>query len=549
MDSLADETRKENERQYKVNHLPEIQKLELFKDVAADRRPELFSKKMRMCTRLCNFQDSLDDDKKELKRIALQDLVDYSNGRGVFQESNLELVYDLVTANIFRPMLPPSTLHRSFTPQHYDPDDEDPRLEPTWPHLQLIYELLSRFIASPEADARFAKKYFDHAFITKLLHLFDSEDPNERDILKTLLHRIYGKFMALRVLIRKEINNILFSFIYETEKFNGASEILEILGSIINGFALPLKEEHKYFLEHYLLPLHKVKCLPQYHQQLTYCITQYMGKDQTLALTIFNALLKYWPQASSPKEVIFLSELEEVLEIMPAAELQSIKLKVIYLLQRCIASSHYQVAERSLMLWNNDKLSSFILANRETVLPIVIPVLHNFTHWNTTITHLASAVQRLFMDADPAFYQRCAAEVYQPGGLAKIRQLKLEQQNAKFLKMDTMIKTRRVGGKSLGVSAGANPRSGSVSGGPPPRASPVSALAAKPRSSTPPVAAVAKSTVGPIGGAAAAAAKSSTPSALASPSGAAAISSMAKPVAKKPAVSAAPVKAAVPKKK
>ena len=50
------------------------------------------------------------------------------------------------------------------------------------------------------------------------------------------------------LLFRKQINNIFYSFIYETERHNGVAELLEILGSIINGFALPLKEEHKTFL-------------------------------------------------------------------------------------------------------------------------------------------------------------------------------------------------------------------------------------------------------------------------------------------------------------
>ena len=31
------------------------------------------------------------------------------------------------------------------------------------------------------------------------------------------------------------INNIFYRFIYETEKHNGIAELLEILGSIING--------------------------------------------------------------------------------------------------------------------------------------------------------------------------------------------------------------------------------------------------------------------------------------------------------------------------
>lgn len=41
----------------------------------------------------------------------------------------------------------------------------------------------------------------------QLLELFDSEDPRERDFLKTILHRIYGKFLGLRAFIRKQINN------------------------------------------------------------------------------------------------------------------------------------------------------------------------------------------------------------------------------------------------------------------------------------------------------------------------------------------------------
>lgn len=72
------------------------------------------------------------------------------------------------------------------------------------------------------------------ALILQLLELFDSEDPRERDFLKTVLHRIYGKFLGLRAFIRKQINNIFLRFIYETEHFNGVGELLEILGRYVN---------------------------------------------------------------------------------------------------------------------------------------------------------------------------------------------------------------------------------------------------------------------------------------------------------------------------
>ena len=47
-------------------------------------------------------------------------------------------------------------------------------------------------------------------FLRQLLNSFDSEDPRERDFLKTTLHRLYGKFLGLRSYIRKQMNNIFY---------------------------------------------------------------------------------------------------------------------------------------------------------------------------------------------------------------------------------------------------------------------------------------------------------------------------------------------------
>ncbi|KAL4573332.1 hypothetical protein LXL04_020133 [Taraxacum kok-saghyz] len=109
--------------------------------------------------------------------------------------------------------------------------------------------------------------------------MFNTEDTHEREYLKTILHRIHGKFMVHRPFIRKAINHIFYQFIYENKRNSGIAELLEIIGSIINGFALPMKEEHKMFVVRALIPLHKPKPISVYHQQLAYCITQFIEKD------------------------------------------------------------------------------------------------------------------------------------------------------------------------------------------------------------------------------------------------------------------------------
>ncbi|KAB2011693.1 hypothetical protein ES319_D09G037900v1 [Gossypium barbadense] len=263
-----------------------------FRDVPNSEKQNLLIRKLNLCCIVFDFTDPTKNLKeKDLKRQTLLELVDYvSSANGKFSEIVMQEIVKMVSVNLFRALTSPPRENKVL--EAFDLEDEEPSMDPAWPHLQVVYEFLLRFVASPETDAKLAKRYIDHSFVLRLLDLFDSEDPREREYLKTVLHRIYGKLMVHRPFIRKAINNIFYRFIFETEKHNGIAELLEILGSIINGFALPLKEEHKLFLVRALIPLHKPKCIPMYHQQLSYCITQFVEKDCKLAEYRYTGVAK-----------------------------------------------------------------------------------------------------------------------------------------------------------------------------------------------------------------------------------------------------------------
>ena len=150
--------------------------------------------------------------------------------------------------------------------------------------------------------------------------------------------------MSHRPFIRRSIANTFYKFIYEKQSHNGISELLEILGSIINGFALPLKvrskltppaselsamgtvaqEEHKNFLAKALIPLHKPPKIDTFQTQLAYCVTQFVEKEPSLAEPVIKGLLSYWPTTNSSKTVLFLTELEEILELTPPQEFMNV---------------------------------------------------------------------------------------------------------------------------------------------------------------------------------------------------------------------------------
>ncbi|RKP13494.1 phosphatase 2A regulatory B subunit-domain-containing protein [Piptocephalis cylindrospora] len=395
---------------FHVPHRVELVSLPALSEVPEADRTELFMRKLKQCSVIFDFHDALSDlHGKEVKRQALDELVEYiSTTKGTIIEPIYPEVFSMFSTNLFR-TIPPQV---NPTGDAYDPEEDEPVLELAWPHVRIVYEFFLRFVESPDFNANIAKKYIDHSFILQLLELFDSEDPRERDFLKTTLHRIYGKFLNLRAFIRRSINHIFFQFIYETERHNGVAELLEILGSIINGFALPLKEEHKVFLTKVLIPLHKVKSLSLYHPQLAYCVVQFLEKDPSLTQEVVMGLLRYWPKVNSPKEVMFLNELEEILDVIEPSEFYKVRLPLFRQVARSVSSPHFQVAERALYYWNNEYIVNLINENVQDIMPILFPALYrnSKTHWNRTIHGLVYSALKLLMDMDPNLFDECAQQ-------------------------------------------------------------------------------------------------------------------------------------------
>lgn len=307
----------------------------------------------------------------------------------------------------------------------YDPEEDEDSLEPSWPHLCLVYDMFIKFLELPQFNSNLARKYIDLSFVTRLMALFDLEDPRERDIVKTALHRIYGKFLNLRPFIRKMMRSIFCELVYENVRHKIA-EMLEILGryprlsifivcikhcfSIINGFALPIRPEHRFFLEKSLIPLHKHRSLPCYQPQLAFCINQFIEKDQDLADMVVMGLLRIWPKINSNKEVLFLTEIEEILGMLDPEYFEPFAEPLFDRLALCIESCHFQVCEKALMFWHNDDVLELFKTQYQAMIEIVTPSIlaRSSTHWNSSVRLLMIGVLHIFVKLDAKLFEDCA---------------------------------------------------------------------------------------------------------------------------------------------
>lgn len=347
-----------------------------------------------------------DDPGRLEKERCLEDIIKFLGApvtnsgahKAVFTEECYFAIMSMVETNIFR--CPPL---KKIGPSDTPDEEDEPQLENSWPHLVLVYGVLQKFVESPDFQPSVAKKYITVSFVQQLLQLFASDDPRERCSLKTLLHRIYGKFLGLRPVIRRHINYIFLEFIYEHEQNSGIPELLEILGSIINGFAVPLKQEHITMLRRTLIPLHKSKSLGTFYAQLVYCIVQFIEKEPSLTEEIVFALLRLWPHQCSGKQVMLLGEFEEICDVIDPKMFENIFQPLVSRIALCMASSHFQVSERALCFWNNEYVISLLESYANIILPMILPHLIHVSehHWNRTIGMLSIDTCKMLHELDP----------------------------------------------------------------------------------------------------------------------------------------------------
>lgn len=95
-----------------------------------------------------------------------------------------------------------------------------------------------------------------------------------------------------------------------------------------------------------------MKCLSLYHAQLAYCVVQFLEKDAVLTEPVVRGLLKFWPKTCSQKEVMFLGEIEEILDVIDPPQFVKIQEPLFRQIAKCVSSPHFQVIIVSMSVTN-----------------------------------------------------------------------------------------------------------------------------------------------------------------------------------------------------
>lgn len=114
------------------------------------------------------------------------------------------------------------------------------------------------------------------------------------------------------------------------------------------------------------------------------CSMLFLTKDRTLAVFLLEGLLRYWPFANCVKETLFLTELQEVLEVCEVDKVDRLIPRLFKRIVKCIGGIHLQVADRAMCFFENDYFLNILKTYKDRTFPMLVPVIVDLAdnHWH-----------------------------------------------------------------------------------------------------------------------------------------------------------------------
>jgi len=129
----------------------------------------------------------------------------------------------------------------------------------------------------------------------------------------------------------------------------------------------------------------------------------FLTKDRTLAIPLLEGLLKYWPFANCIKETLFLTELQEVLEVCEVDKVENLIPRLFKRIVKCIGGIHLQVADRAMCFFENDYFLNILKTYKEKTFPMLVPIIVDLAenHWHKILQESLIALKTILKEIDP----------------------------------------------------------------------------------------------------------------------------------------------------
>lgn len=409
----------------------------------------LLESKISLCLQQCDFSDQdADKEAKAIKTDTLNELLSFmdniSAARALPSEV-LDQLFNMLIENLRRPI--------PQIPKRYFFVDEPLVYDIAWPHLSIIYQLLSRYQFLFPEDTRFDQKFQEF-----LVDLLRAPDPNERDNVSNLIKTYLKTFPDRELSVLQQLNNtlslcntnVIDSFpiipivniflnrylIQTNHEFKikmYKTNIIELLTSaqlislapclrdlfdIVLGNSMRLQNEqmkkykssqHFFNLEEeddiFQFPGHTNNRISLQEQVQNPNLENSENDELHLARQFIYFIIEHWPFSRPSKQILFLQFLEKATEKLTNYDFAAVSTDLFSLYARIAdPEGNAKVIQESFKIYQNVVIIPKIVDNTSIIYPIIYPaidtIMHN--HWSSITQNKAISTLNSLQELDPS---------------------------------------------------------------------------------------------------------------------------------------------------
>lgn len=131
-----------------------------------------------------------------------------------------------------------------------------------------------------------------------------------------------------------------------------------------------------------------------------------LEKEPRLSCKCLEAVCNYLPQShesNTPKEVLLIAELAEIMKVMQPEDLQGTMPLLVRHMVRLFTSQNAQTLQSVLQFWKDERVSQLLSHFANQLIPNLMPMLlrDGELFWNPTVNKMTSLVLEKLEEADP----------------------------------------------------------------------------------------------------------------------------------------------------
>lgn len=381
---------------YIVEKEIDIRSYPLLPGITASSFGDLYTHKIEVCMHICDFSDqSIQAEAKQIKLETLKEVYALFEVRADMKqlpEHLQEITYKMLEKNIFMQ----DTNIRGQMPGMIG-------LELSWPHMQIAFQILNRFVAT-----FYHNQFINFQLFQRALNLLNLPDVNVRfklvEFMKTYISSHAGHLEKIFFLIQNKI----VGHAEGRNAFNCYAPILAFLSHVYSIAPTPLPRYMEKFLRNAFYPLLSSSKMNLYFPQLKQLLKIAMPGQSQLHSCFYHQFKRCWPRANGSKQQQYLELLFTVIKSMKSSVVTHISKELFQFFACCVRSPNAKLSKTVLELWTGTRLPPYLSDNSKVAITEMFDSIYwaSSCHWSRVVQETAKSALNTIRKSKPAYYQQ-----------------------------------------------------------------------------------------------------------------------------------------------